>query len=128
MLENYKLTNVDAFFLTFIAAWASTNAELWNHTDIAILLIIGILCYSTVLAQIRYYIYGSEEEKLTSYNAVVGAIILVGIVAYLCGGKGDFLKGKDVTIIISTCIIWVLHLFGMYTCDQYAYKKIKINK
>jgi len=106
--NRYRLTNEDSFFLTFIAAWSSTNRDLWiKNTGDMILLIIGFFWMAVFVGGLRGKIEGRNKHKIfgidTTFLGLIGAFILVKCIYTNC-----FLKGADAIIVIFLCITWLV--------------------
>jgi hypothetical protein len=123
MLDKYRLSNVDTFFITFIAAWCSTNKDLWNDPSVATALILFALSYTIILSQIRFRREkkGKKEEKALSPE-IIFAFACIPITGYhLAINIGKSLTFNDIIVLAISFALWAAYSYLSLSLSNKAY-------
>ncbi|MEB9970867.1 hypothetical protein ACVCK3_20810 [Bacillus cereus] len=109
--HHFNLINgEDTFFLTFLGAWVSVRIATWgvDKPFNLIMLIIAILCFSILIAQIRFWIQNGKKNtqisiKLYSAGAFVFFIFSLQHLYY-----EKYLSSSDLYVLGGLSILWII--------------------
>lgn len=107
MDEYLTFSASDGIVLTFIATWFSVRQQLWvKSSSNMILIILAILCFSTLIMQIR--IFTKTKQKSLSILTVFGSITFVIIFLYFYWNDNTYFQQSDIVVVGSLLGIWLL--------------------
>ncbi|MGO5009786.1 hypothetical protein [Bacillus wiedmannii] len=124
--HHFNLINgEDTFFLTFLGAWVSVRIGAWgvDKPFYLIVLIIAILCFSIMIAQVRYWINNgkSTEKSIKIYS---GAAIVIFAISIQYVYFKNYLSSSDLYILIGIAVLWLLAAL----CEKHKYHNFVITK
>ncbi|HEX2947155.1 MAG TPA: hypothetical protein VHT96_14510 [Clostridia bacterium] len=128
MLQKYWLTNEDAFFLTFLGAWCSVRATLWDNPTNFIILVASFLSFASIISQVRYSISTKDKDKkkLIGLHSIIGLFIILFVSVYFGLVDKGYL-GSNKVVLLFIGLLWIGHVLIEYCTKGVAYKIVKQN-
>ncbi|WP_226640044.1 hypothetical protein [Bacillus tropicus] len=134
-MKNSLITGEDTFFITLLATWLSVRINEWGaeHFLEFFILIIGILTFSILLAEIRHAfsinanpsLFNESSRRRSLLLRFLLILLLVIIVLYFTWNNKTYLQTIDKYIFCGIAILWSAFLIYEKISD-YKFKSIKV--
>lgn len=122
MLKNYRLTNEDTFFITFLAAWSSIRQPLWQSDPLNMIIIINcFFFYSVIIAQIKYLLTPKKEKSIIGITTILYFLLFIFATCYIAWHEKKYLENYDICIIFTIGIMWTIFSVFETLSDKWVF-------